>query len=137
MEAAGIEPVTRRKQNPKQVALLPANALISHQIVPPLRPVSSRLIPFHSPLEGHTGGTWEVPWPEVGRSRRTGAAVNVATGVVFAISVFLRIRTKREEPLPSLPARLHMLRHQPRSGPRAALTKAQRRSPDGRRSEVA
>ena len=57
MEAAGIEPATRRKQNPKQVALLPANSLISHRVVPPLRPVSSRLVPFSSPLEGHTGGT--------------------------------------------------------------------------------
>jgi hypothetical protein len=57
MEAAGFEPVTRRKQNPKQVALLPANALISLRIVPPLRSVSSRLVPFNSPLEGHTGGT--------------------------------------------------------------------------------
>jgi len=56
-EAAGIEPASRRKQNPKQVALLPANALISHRIGPPLRPVSSRLVPFLSPLEGHTGGT--------------------------------------------------------------------------------
>jgi hypothetical protein len=42
---AGIEPATRRKQNPKQVALLPANALISLRIVPPLHPVSSRSIP--------------------------------------------------------------------------------------------
>jgi hypothetical protein len=57
LEAAGIEPASRRKQNPKQVALLPANALISQWIVPPLRPVSSRLVPFNSPLEGHTGGT--------------------------------------------------------------------------------
>ena len=57
MEAAGIEPAARRTQNPKQVALLPANALISHRIVPPLRPASSRLVPFNSPLEGHTGGT--------------------------------------------------------------------------------
>jgi len=56
-EAAGIEPVTRRKQNPKQVALLPANALISHRIVLPPYPVLSRLVPFNSPLEGHTGGT--------------------------------------------------------------------------------
>ena len=52
VEAAGIEPAARRKQNPKQVALLPANALISHRIVPPLRPVSPRLVPFNSPLEG-------------------------------------------------------------------------------------
>ncbi len=57
MEAAGIEPASRRKQNPKQVALLPANALISQWIIPPLRPVASRLVPFNSPLEGHTGGT--------------------------------------------------------------------------------
>jgi hypothetical protein len=57
METAGIEPTARRKQNPKQVVLLPANALISHRSVPPLRPVSSRLVPFNSPLEGHTGGT--------------------------------------------------------------------------------
>ena len=57
LEAAVMEPATRRKQNPKQVALLPANALSSHRIVPPLRPVSFRLVPFLSPLEGHTGGT--------------------------------------------------------------------------------
>jgi hypothetical protein len=31
MEAAGIEPASRRKQNPKQVALLPANALSSQR----------------------------------------------------------------------------------------------------------
>ena len=53
----GIEPATRREQNPKQVALLPAIALISHRFVPPLHPVSSHLVPFNSPLEGHTGGT--------------------------------------------------------------------------------
>jgi len=29
VEAAGIEPASRRKQNPKQVVLLPANALSS------------------------------------------------------------------------------------------------------------
>ena len=57
LEAAGIEPASRRKQNPKQVALLPANALISHWIVPPLLPVSSRLVPFNSPMERHTEGT--------------------------------------------------------------------------------
>jgi hypothetical protein len=45
MEAAGIEAAARREQNSKQVALLPANALISHRIVPSLRPVLSRLIP--------------------------------------------------------------------------------------------
>jgi len=56
-EAAGIEPASRWKQNPKQVALLPANALISHRIVPPLRPVSSRPVPPDSALEGHTEGT--------------------------------------------------------------------------------
>ena len=56
-EAAAIEPASRRKQNPKQVALLPANALISQRLIPPLRPVSSRLVPFNTPLEGHTGGT--------------------------------------------------------------------------------
>jgi hypothetical protein len=61
MEVAVIEPASRRKQNPKQVALLPANALISHRIVPPLRPVSSHLVPFYSPLEGHTGGTCDFP----------------------------------------------------------------------------
>jgi hypothetical protein len=44
-EAAGFEPASRRKHNPKQVALSPANVLISHRIVPPLRPVSSRSIP--------------------------------------------------------------------------------------------
>jgi hypothetical protein len=57
VETAGIEPTARRKQNLQQVALLPANALISHRLVPPLRPVSSRLVPFNSPLEGHTGDT--------------------------------------------------------------------------------
>jgi hypothetical protein len=36
---------------------LPANALISQWIAPPLRPVASCLVPFNSPLEGHTGGT--------------------------------------------------------------------------------
>jgi hypothetical protein len=74
LEAAGIEPATRRKQNPKQVALLPANALISHRIVPPLRPVSSRLVPFNSPLEGHTGGTCSllptVIYPQVATHAR-------------------------------------------------------------------
>ena len=55
MEAAGIEPVNKAIENPKQDALLPANALISHRIVPSLRPVSSRLVPFSSSLEGHTG----------------------------------------------------------------------------------
>jgi hypothetical protein len=57
MEAAGIEPASRRKQNPKQVALLPTNALISHRIVLPPSPVSSRLVPPRSVLESHTGGT--------------------------------------------------------------------------------
>ena len=56
-QAAGIEPVGRAIENPKQDALLPANALNSNWIVPPLRPISSRLAPFNSPLEGHTGGT--------------------------------------------------------------------------------
>ncbi len=41
-EAVEIEPVTRLKQNPKQVALLPANTLISHQIGPRIHPISSR-----------------------------------------------------------------------------------------------
>jgi hypothetical protein len=31
--------------------------LISHRIVPPPHPVSSRLIPLNSALEGHTGDT--------------------------------------------------------------------------------
>ena len=44
-EAAGIEPAARREQNIKQVAPLPANALISHRIVPQLRSVSSRKFP--------------------------------------------------------------------------------------------
>jgi hypothetical protein len=55
MDATGIEPATRRKQNPEQVALLPANALISHRIVPPLRPVSSRLVPSR-PVQFPAGG---------------------------------------------------------------------------------
>jgi len=63
-EAAGIEPASRRKQNPKQVALLPANALISHRFVLPPHPVSSRLVPFNSPLEGHTGGTCDFDPPD-------------------------------------------------------------------------
>src|SRR5689334_20064199 len=33
MEAAGIEPASRRKQNPKQDVPLPANALISRRFV--------------------------------------------------------------------------------------------------------
>ncbi len=60
MEAAGIEAASRRKQNPKQVALLPANALISHRFVLLPHPVSSCLVPFLSPLEGHTGGRWDL-----------------------------------------------------------------------------
>jgi hypothetical protein len=52
LEAAGIEPASRRKQNPKQVALLLANALISHRFVLLPHPASSRLVPFSSPLEG-------------------------------------------------------------------------------------
>ncbi len=85
MEAAGIEPAARRKQNPKQVALLPANALISHRIVPPLRPVSSRFVPFNSPLEGHTGGTCDfVPVPPEGQSRPTQACENCLAGTAEA-----------------------------------------------------
>jgi hypothetical protein len=60
VEAAGIEPVTRRKQNPKQVALLPANALILHRIVPPPRPVSSRSIPRWRGRVGGRRGTARV-----------------------------------------------------------------------------
>jgi len=57
MEAAGIEPAARLNQTPKQVALLPANALISHRIVPPLPShlVPSRPVQF--PAEGAHWGT--------------------------------------------------------------------------------
>ncbi len=72
MEAAGIEPVTRRKQNPKQVALLPANALISRRFVLPPHPVSFRLIPFNSPLEGHAH--WGTYDPTKSSRARTRAA---------------------------------------------------------------
>ena len=52
MEAAGIEPASRRQQNSKQVALLAANILISHRIgIPP------HLVPSRPALEGLTGGT--------------------------------------------------------------------------------
>ncbi len=55
MEAAGIEPAARRKQNPKQVALLPANALISRRIVLPPHPVSFRSNPrWRGTLRAHT-----------------------------------------------------------------------------------
>ena len=57
MEAAAIETAARRKQNPPQVALLPANALNSRRFPLSPHPVSSRLVPLLSPLEGHTDGT--------------------------------------------------------------------------------
>jgi hypothetical protein len=42
----------RAIENLKQDALLPANALIPLELVIPPHPVSSRLVPFNSPLEG-------------------------------------------------------------------------------------
>jgi hypothetical protein len=57
VEAAGIEPVNKEMENPKQDALLPAIALILLGFVIPSRPTPSPRVPAHSPLEGHTGGT--------------------------------------------------------------------------------
>ena len=63
MEAAGIEPATRRKQNAKQAALLPANALISHRSVPLLRLVSSRSYPrWRGPLGAHAAQQGQSAW---------------------------------------------------------------------------
>jgi hypothetical protein len=61
-------------------AQLPANALISHRIVPPLRPVSSPLVPFLSPLEGHTGDTCGP----------TGAICSDASGLSSPVSLASR-----------------------------------------------
>jgi hypothetical protein len=76
MEAAGIEPVTRRKQNPQQVALLPANAWISHRVVPPLRPVSPRLVPAGGAHWGHMRPNRINEVPRRIRSRRESAAIS-------------------------------------------------------------
>src|SRR5690349_14090291 len=64
MEEAAIEPTARRKQNPKQVALLPANALISRRIVLPPRPVSSRSNPrWRGTLGAHAIPSRLTDWP--------------------------------------------------------------------------
>ena len=52
MEAAGIEPVSKAIENPKQDALLPAIALILLGFVIPSRPTLCPHIPPHSPLVG-------------------------------------------------------------------------------------
>ena len=57
MEAAGIEPVNKAIENPKQDALLPAIALILLGFVIPSRPTPFRCVPARSTLEGHTEGT--------------------------------------------------------------------------------
>jgi hypothetical protein len=57
VEAAGIEPVNKAIENPKQDALLPAIALILLGFVIPPRPTPFPRVPPLSPLAGHTGGT--------------------------------------------------------------------------------
>ncbi len=57
LEAAGIEPVNKAIENPKQDALLPAIALILLGFVIPPRPTPCPRVPPLSPLVGHTGGT--------------------------------------------------------------------------------
>jgi hypothetical protein len=57
LEAAGIEPVNKAIENPKQDALLPAIALILLGFVIPSRPTPCPRVPPLSPLAGHTGGT--------------------------------------------------------------------------------
>ena len=52
MEAAGIEPVSKAIENPKQDALLPAIALILLGFVIPPRPTPCPRVPPLSPLAG-------------------------------------------------------------------------------------
>ncbi len=67
LEAAGIEPVNKAIENPKQDALLPAIALILLGCVIPPRPTLFPGVPPLPPLEGHIGGTCGSPpshlWP--------------------------------------------------------------------------
>jgi hypothetical protein len=57
LEAAGIEPVNKAIENPKQDALLPAIALILLRFVIPPRPTLFPRVPPRTTLEGHTEGT--------------------------------------------------------------------------------
>ena len=57
VEAAGIEPVNKAIENPKQDALLPAIALILLGFVIPSRPIPFPHVPPLTPLAGHTGDT--------------------------------------------------------------------------------
>jgi len=61
VEAAGIEPVNKAMENPKQDALLPAIALILLGFVIPPRPTPCPRVPPLSPLAGHTEGTCAPP----------------------------------------------------------------------------
>ena len=65
LEAAGIEPVSKAIENPKQDVLLPAIALILLGFVIPSRPVSSRSIPrWRGTLGAHAAQQGQSAWTQ-------------------------------------------------------------------------